>query len=101
MSAPTPDQLPREADVVVVGAGHNGLVAAAYLAQAGLDVLVVEASPTIGGMTSTNPMAPRRRSTSSTRPPARPRCSGRRPFPRISASSPATGCGCASPTPPT
>jgi phytoene dehydrogenase-like protein len=41
-------------DVVVVGAGHNGLTAACYLAQAGLDVLVVEASPTIGGMTSTN-----------------------------------------------
>jgi len=48
----------READVIVAGAGHNGLVAAAYLAKAGFDVLVVEASPTIGGMTSTNPMAP-------------------------------------------
>ena len=29
-------------DVVILGAGHNGLVAAAYLARAGLSVLVLE-----------------------------------------------------------
>lgn len=45
-------------DVIVAGAGHNGLVAACYLAKSGLKVLVVEAHETPGGMTSTNPMAP-------------------------------------------
>jgi phytoene dehydrogenase-like protein len=39
-------------DVVVAGAGHNSLVAAAYLAKAGLRCLVLEASPEIGGDTS-------------------------------------------------
>jgi phytoene dehydrogenase-like protein len=41
-------------DVVIVGAGHNGLVAGSYLARAGWRVLVVEASDSVGGMTSTN-----------------------------------------------
>jgi phytoene dehydrogenase-like protein len=41
------------ADVIVVGAGHNGLTAACYLARAGLTVQVLEASPVVGGMTST------------------------------------------------
>ena len=45
-------------DVVIVGGGHNGLVAACYLARAGLDVEVLEASPVIGGMTATNEMVP-------------------------------------------
>jgi phytoene dehydrogenase-like protein len=38
---------------VVVGAGHNSLVCAAYLAKAGLEVLVLEAGPTVGGNTRT------------------------------------------------
>lgn len=54
----TSDEFPRSADVVVVGSGHNGMVAAAYLARAGLDTVVVEASPTYGGMTATNEMLP-------------------------------------------
>ncbi len=36
-------------DVIVVGAGHNGLVAACYLARSGLDVLVLERNAYIGG----------------------------------------------------
>ena len=36
-------------DVVVIGAGHNGLVAAFYLAKAGYKPLVLERRPTVGG----------------------------------------------------
>jgi phytoene dehydrogenase-like protein len=45
--------LPAEVDVVVVGAGHNGLVAAGYLAAAGLEVCVLEAGAAPGGDTIT------------------------------------------------
>ena len=44
---------PAEADVVIVGAGHNGLVCAGYLAAAGLEVLVLEARDVPGGNTVT------------------------------------------------
>jgi phytoene dehydrogenase-like protein len=40
-------------DVVVIGAGHNGLIAACYLAKAGLRVEVVERDEVIGGAVST------------------------------------------------
>jgi len=38
-------------DAIVIGAGHNGLCNAAYLAKAGLEVLVLERNPYIGGAT--------------------------------------------------
>ena len=41
------------ADVVVIGAGHNSLIAAAYLAAAGLEVVVLEEQPHVGGNTVT------------------------------------------------
>ncbi len=46
-------------DVVIIGAGHNGLVAGAYLARAGLDVLVCERRPVLGGAAvSEHPFGP-------------------------------------------
>ncbi|MBD0708744.1 MULTISPECIES: phytoene desaturase family protein [unclassified Streptomyces] len=54
-SAPGPS---RSYDAVIVGGGHNGLVAAAYLARAGRSVLVLERLDTTGGAAvSTRPFA--------------------------------------------
>jgi phytoene dehydrogenase-like protein len=38
---------------IVVGGGHNGLVCAAYLARAGIDTVLLEARPSVGGCAST------------------------------------------------
>ena len=48
----------RNADVIIIGAGHNGLVCAGYLAKAGLDVLIVERSHRIGGACVSEELTP-------------------------------------------
>jgi phytoene dehydrogenase-like protein len=45
-------------DVIVLGAGHNGLTTAAYLAKAGLKVLVLERRPLVGGACVTEELWP-------------------------------------------
>jgi phytoene dehydrogenase-like protein len=45
-------------DAVVIGGGHNGLVNAAYLAKAGLKVLVLERRHILGGATLTEEIVP-------------------------------------------
>ncbi|OMQ15214.1 hypothetical protein A7K94_0211075, partial [Modestobacter sp. VKM Ac-2676] len=45
-------------DVAVIGGGHNGLVAACYLARAGLDVVVLEQAGELGGGTRTDELVP-------------------------------------------
>jgi phytoene dehydrogenase-like protein len=45
-------------EAVVIGAGHNGLVAAFYLARAGVDVTVVEGSDRVGGACKTEELIP-------------------------------------------
>ncbi len=40
-------------DAIIIGGGHNGLACAAYLARAGMDVLVLERRDLLGGASST------------------------------------------------
>ncbi|TAM66446.1 MAG: FAD-dependent oxidoreductase, partial [Chloroflexota bacterium] len=45
-------------DAIVVGGGHNGLVAGALLARAGLRTLILEQRPTVGGQAVTDELRP-------------------------------------------
>jgi phytoene dehydrogenase-like protein len=50
--------MPGPYDVLIIGAGHNGLVAACYLARAGRKVLVLERRPLVGGACVTEEVFP-------------------------------------------
>ncbi|XP_051655905.1 pyridine nucleotide-disulfide oxidoreductase domain-containing protein 2 isoform X4 [Manacus candei] len=52
------ERLQREYDAVVIGAGHNGLVAAAYLQQAGVRTAVLEKRHVLGGAAVTEEIVP-------------------------------------------
>ncbi len=49
LPAPVQELASQKWDAIIVGAGHNGLTCAAYLARAGKKVLVLEARERIGG----------------------------------------------------
>src|SRR6201984_1640145 len=48
----------KEYDVVILGAGHKGLVAATYLGRAGLSVLLLEKNDYLGGATTSQKVFP-------------------------------------------
>jgi len=55
---PDEDRRRRSFDAIIIGAGHNGLVASYYLARAGLDVLVLEQREEAGGLLATAEIVP-------------------------------------------
>ena len=64
-------------DAIIIGGGHNGLVAAAYLARAGKNVVVLERRHLVGGATVTEEIIPDSNSQSS---PTWSACYARRSF---------------------
>jgi len=52
-NSPVQLTMPHHYDAIIIGAGHNGITCACYLARAGLKVLVLEQYHTVGGMTVT------------------------------------------------
>ena len=50
--------MPQSYDIIVIGGGHNGLVTAAYLARAGVKVLVLERREVLGGACVTEEVWP-------------------------------------------
>jgi phytoene dehydrogenase-like protein len=58
MSMEHSEALMTETDVVIIGAGHNGLTCAAYLAAAGLRVHIVERRKVVGGAAVTEEFHP-------------------------------------------
>ncbi len=56
--APSDVTVGKSYDAIIIGAGHNGLVCANYLARAGLKVLVLERRNVIGGAAVTEEIAP-------------------------------------------
>src|ERR1700758_1824928 len=57
-SQPSQETINRVYDAIVIGAGHNGLTAAAYLARGGLSTLVLERRDIVGGCCVTEEIAP-------------------------------------------
>ena len=94
---PWPSWRHRDWDAVVVGGGHNGLTAAAYLAKAGKSVLVLEARDRLGGACTLEQPVRRRRLHGQPvrlrRRPARPAGHRRAPPPATTATR------CSSPSP--